>query len=229
MTVFHVIDIETTGLDPETHKVVEIAARAFAHDPGCLNHGWIEDLQDLVNPGVPIPPENSAIHHLLDEDVAEALPIEQVAPAYCPDSVDYFVAHNARFEKSFLTGELGFVQPWLCTYKIAAKLWPDAPSHSNQVLRYWLKLPVPRDIGVPHRALPDCIVTTEILRLALTMAPIEDMLRWSNEPVLKRTCTFGKHANALWSEVPKDYLRWIVNNGTFDEDVMHTARHYLKA
>jgi len=223
MTIFHVIDIETTGLDPEKDRVVEIAARAFASD----NNQWLEDLQHFVNPGIPIPPENSAIHHLIDEDVAGALPIEEVAVVYCPDSVDYFVAHNAKFEQSFLPPGLGFVQPWLCTYRIAARLWPEAPSHGNQVLRYWLKLPVPRDIGMPHRALPDCIVTAEILKLALTLASIEDMLQWSNEPVLKRTCTFGKHAGTAWSEIPKDYLRWILNNGSFDEDTTYTARHYL--
>lgn len=224
MTIFHVIDIETTGLDPEKDRVVEIAARAFASD----NNQWLEDLEHLVNPGIPIPPENSAIHHLIDADVAEAPALVDVVPTYCPDSVDYFVAHNAKFEQSFLPPALGFVQPWLCTYRIAARLWPDAPSHSNQVLRYWLKLPVPRDIGMPHRALPDCIVTAEILKLALTLASIEDMLQWSNEPVLKRMCTFGKHAGTAWAEVPKDYLRWIVNNGSFDEDTMYTARYYLK-
>lgn len=227
MTIFHVIDIETTGLDPEADKIVEIACRSVDYNNG---HTYcFEDLEHLVNPGIPIPPENSAIHHLVDEDVAGALPIEEVAVVYCPDSVDYFVAHNAKFEQSFLSPALGFVQPWLCTYRIAARLWPDSPSHSNQVLRYWLKLPVSRDIGMPHRALPDCIVTAEILKLALTLAPIEDMLQWSNEPVLKRTCTFGKHAGTPWADVPKDYLRWIINNGSFDEDTTYTARHYLNA
>jgi exodeoxyribonuclease X len=224
MTVFNVIDIETTGLEPETDKVVEIASRCFVRG----DNSWIEDTEMLINPGIPIPPENSAIHHLLDEDVALAPFIQDVAWMFCPDSVDYYVAHNSRFEQSFLTPELGFVQPWLCTYRIAARLRPEAPSHSNQVLRYWLKLPVPRDIGMPHRALPDCVVTTEILREALQRASIDDLLQWSNEPVLQRTCRFGKHAGTAWAEVPKDYLRWIVNNGTFDEDTTYTAQHYLK-
>lgn len=225
MTIFHVIDIETTGLDPEKDRVVEIAARALDLTNG---HSYaFEDLQTLVNPGIPIPPENSAVHHIIDDDVVEAPMLSQVVGDYTPDSVDYYVAHNAKFEASFLTAGMGFVQPWLCTYRIAARLWPDAPSHSNQVLRYWLKLPVDRDIGMPHRALPDCIVTTEILRLALTLASIEDMLQWSNEPVLKRMCTFGKHAGTPWAEVPKDYLRWIINNGSFDEDTTYTARYYL--
>lgn len=222
MTIFHVIDIETTGLEPETNKVVEIACRAFRLN-GPMGD---DDMEHLVNPGIPIPPENSAIHHLIDEDVADAPSIEEIAPLYSCDSVDYFVAHNSRFEQSFLTPALGFVQPWLCTYKVAAKLWPEAPSHSNQVLRYWLKLDVPRDIGMPHRALPDCIVTAKILEAALGLASIEEMLQWSNEPVLKRVCSFGKHAGTLWADVPRDYLRWILNNGTFDEDTMYTARYY---
>lgn len=227
MTIFHVIDIETTGLDPEKDRIVEIAARSVEEDNG--NTYCFEDLQNLVNPGVPIPPENSAVHHIIDDDVANAETLEQIVSAYCPDSVDYFVAHNARFEQSFLPSALGFHQPWICTYRVAARLWPEAPSHSNQTLRYYLKLDVPRDIGMPHRALPDCIVTAAILIKALSLATIEEMLQWSNEPVLKRTCTFGKHAGTAWADVPKDYLRWILNNGSFDEDTTYTARHYLNA
>lgn len=225
MTIFHVIDIETTGLEPDTDKVVEIACRSISLIDGTWS--WEGDFQDFVNPGMPIPPENSAIHHILDEDVREAPLLEAVVKVdYC-DTVDFYVAHNKRFEESFLPPVIGFTKPWICTYKVAAKLWPDAPSHSNQVLRYWLELPVPRDIGMPHRALPDCIVTAEILKRALTLASIEDMLQWSNEPVLKRKCSFGKHAGELWSAVPKSYLHWIVNNGTFDEDTTYTAKHYL--
>ena len=47
---------------------------------------------------------------------------------------DLFVAHNADFEQSFLP-EFAAV-PWVCTFRAALRLVPDATSHSNQALRY---------------------------------------------------------------------------------------------
>lgn len=42
-------------------------------------------------------------------------------------------------------------------------------------------------------------------------------------------CKFGKHKGTLWSQVPRDYLDWVVNKSDFtDEDVLYTARHYLE-
>ena len=44
-------------------------------------------------------------------------------------------AHNADFETKFFEPML----PVICTYKAALRVWPDAPSHSNGALRYWLE------------------------------------------------------------------------------------------
>jgi exodeoxyribonuclease X len=217
--MFRLIDLETTGFEPDEDEIVEIAS-VDVSEAGVISN----PMEDLVNPGFPIPPESSAVHHLIDEDVATAGKLSEVLPHYVDPALIY-VAHNAKFEKSFLT-DLPEVH-WLCTYKAAARVWPEAPSHSNQVLRYWLKLNVPRDIGMAHRALPDCYVTAELLSRLLEKASLDDMLRWTNMPVLKRKCAFGKHVGTDWAEVPKDYLQWIVRNGTFDEDTMYTAKVHL--
>ena len=47
------------------------------------------------------------------------------------------------------------------------------------------------------------------------------------EPALLARCTFGKHRNTLWRDVPSDYLRWAAGQ-QMDEDVAHTVRHELK-
>lgn len=217
--MFRLIDLETTGFEPDEDEIVEIASVDLDNSGNVFN-----PMEHLVNPGFPIPAESSAVHHIIDEDVKNALKLDAVLPHYKSDTFT-FVAHNAKFERAFLSA-LGDV-PWLCTYKAAARIWPEAPSHSNQVLRYWLKLEVDRDVGMPHRALPDCLVTAQLLLRLLDKASLEDMLRWTNMPVLKRKCGFGKHVGQLWSEVPKDYLQWIVRNGTFDEDTLYTAKVHL--
>lgn len=217
--MFKIIDIETTGFDADQDKIVEIASVDLDS-----THHIINTKQHLVNPNCPIPPTASAIHHIIDSDVANALDIEHTLPFYTNNDAIY-VAHNAKFERSFLKSFE--TMQWICTYKSALHVWPEAPGHSNQVLRYWLNLDIDRNIGMPHRALPDCLVTAQILVKLLEIASIKEMIEWSNNPSLLKTCNFGKHKNTLWSEIPADYLDWIVNQNNFDEDVSYTAQFYL--
>lgn len=58
------LDLETTGPDPETARIVTCAAiRCGAAGAQPLGH-W------LVNPGCPIPPEATAVHHITDDIAA---------------------------------------------------------------------------------------------------------------------------------------------------------------
>ena len=111
-------------------------------------------------------------------------------------------------------------------------VWPDAPAHSNQVLRYWLNLDHGKGFDrvaamPPHRALPDAYVTGHVLIQLLHAMTINEMLRVSAEPALLRRIGFGKHKGMLFSEAPADYLRWIVDKAEFDADVTATARYWL--
>ena len=56
-------DTETTGIKAEKDRVIEIAA----FDP-------VQDrtFEALVNPGMPIPAEASAVHHITDDMVADS-------------------------------------------------------------------------------------------------------------------------------------------------------------
>ena len=63
-SAFAVIDVETTGLDPSAHAVVEVACLVIR------GNEEIESFATLVNPGRPIPSEVSAIHGIRDADVA---------------------------------------------------------------------------------------------------------------------------------------------------------------
>lgn len=217
MTMIRVIDFETTGMPPEA-AVCEIGWQDF----GTSLTGFG---RSFVNPGTPIPPEAMAVHHITDADVAGA-PAKEEIFARLMDGVDIFAAHNAAFERSFFGGG---DKPWICTLKAARRVWPDAPSHSNQVLRYWLGVPAdPLRAMPPHRALPDAYVTALVLEALCKSCRIEDMVQWTNEPSLLPRITFGKHRGLKWSDVPVDYLDWIVGKSEMDEDVKFTARHELK-
>ncbi len=96
-----------------------------------------------------------------------------------------FAAHRAAFEQRWCD-RLTAGQPWICTFKCALRVWPDAPSYSNQSLRYWRKPKgLDRSAGLPaHRAGPDAYVTAHLLRDMIAVAGLPSLLAWSAEPAL---------------------------------------------
>jgi exodeoxyribonuclease X len=233
------IDTETTGMEPHD-VVIEMAA---------VRRDW--HYHFMVNPGdVPVVPEARAAHHITDAELAVCATAEVWLPTVMeltgrPDHV--LVFHNAEFDTRMIQQtwpQIGGA-PHICTYRCSLQLWPDAPSHSNQVLRYWLSLHVEKTRLHPHRALPDALVTH-----ALVMRMIEDLVYGRNEhvrlpdlpaeelrdaaierlvhlttaPVVLHRVRFGKHQGLLWKDVPRDYLQWIIRQADFDRDVLHTAR-----
>jgi DNA polymerase III epsilon subunit-like protein len=153
-----VVDFEFTGIDPAVDRIVDVGIVWY-------RKGERREWHSLVNPGVPIPPTASAVHHITDEDVAGAPTFEAVAPTikwvlrHC-----VVAAHAAELDALILGAELGeHIEPsdWICTWRLARHLYPLAPAFGNQELRYWLKTKLPEN-DRPHRALPDARVTFEI-------------------------------------------------------------------
>lgn len=69
-----VFDLETTGLDTETDRIVEISLVQLAAA------GDVETWTQIVNPGVSIPPDASRVHGITDAMVADARPFAAFAP-----------------------------------------------------------------------------------------------------------------------------------------------------
>jgi exodeoxyribonuclease X len=224
MTI-RIIDIETTGIDPASDVIVEIASVDLLRDGTITNQ-----MSTLVRPGIPVPPESSAVHHLIDADLAEAPRLEEVLDQF--RGADAYVAHNADFERSFLEELLGDAL-WACTYKCALRIWPDLLSHSNQALRYRLGFINPFGIDrhalSPHRALSDAIVTASLFGEIIKHATWPEIVRWSSEPALLSVLRFGKHREERFDAVPIEYLRWIVEGpNELSYDVRWSAGYWLE-
>ncbi|WAH39251.1 3'-5' exonuclease [Alicyclobacillus dauci] len=148
-----VLDTETTGIDPAVDKVVDISLVE-------VSRNGIKPLYNtLIHPNRDIPPTASAVHHITLKHVADKPLFEEVWPTvmgYLEDAV--IVAHNAQFDRAMIP-ETG--QPWVCSYRLARHLWPDAPAHSNQVLRYWMNLDIEAEAA--HSAAGDTLVTAHVL------------------------------------------------------------------
>ncbi len=221
--VLRVLDVETTGTDPAADRIVEIAAVDLDQ-----NGKIASMMQNLCNPQRTIPPQASAVHHIIDADVATAPPFSEIAHKY--DGADIYIAHNAAFDRGFVEPTLG-AKTWICTMKCALRIWPDAPGFSNQTLRYWrghvTPFDHPRESVKPHGALSDAIVTGALFFDLLKAAEFSDLKRWSAEPALYTTFAFGKHRGQRFDAVDQSYLRWIVDKSDLDADTKFSARHWL--
>ncbi|EFO30141.1 exonuclease RNase T and DNA polymerase III [Roseibium sp. TrichSKD4] len=223
---FRVIDFETTGLPSDTRKA--ICEAAFC-DLDAETDIIADPVSTLVDPGHSIPPETMAVHHIRDQDVA-GCPSPTEACRMLMGGMgeeDVFVAHNIEFEKFFFGGG---DHRWICTLKCAVRLWPDAPSHKNQVLRYWKGLTDLGDLALPaHRAGPDTFVTAHLLRLMLDETSVGQLIEWTGMPLIQTKVNFGKHKHSRWIDLPTDYIRWIANDADkLDADTKATARYWLE-
>jgi exodeoxyribonuclease X len=220
--VVRVVDIETTGTDPATAKIVEIASIDLGRG------GEIVARQShLCNPGIPIPPETSEVHHIIDADVKDKPHVSEIIGMY--QGADLFVAHNAAFEQSFLHQLLG-APKWYCTMKAALRIWPEAPNHKNNTLRYWRghfnPLGQMRSTIDAHRALSDCIVTGALFCDLSGAAPWAEQMKWQAEPPLYSKFSFGMHKGKRLEDEP-GYLRWIIDKSDMDEGWKFSARYWL--
>lgn len=226
---FSVVDLELTDREPSKAHVVEAAVVLCTPDQFVGSMTW------LVKPPVSIPPETSAVHHIVDEDVALQQPwdviSQRVGAVMRVNPTAIMVAHNADCERAVLE-TLVPGHRWICTYKAAMRIWPNAPSFSNEGLRYYLKLP---DLGRkfhqrPHSAKHDAIVTSQILtRLLYEETTVDELVAWTNEPALHPRCPIGQYRNLPWDEVPTDFLQWILYKAyDMREDIKFCARKEMQ-
>ena len=154
-----ILDIETTGLEPEYSEIIEIAALS-------IEKGNIEGVfNSLINIQKPLPPEIVKLtgitpEMLLDgEDKASAL---QKLLDFIKDTP--LIAHNTEFDIPFLNhhlqNTLGVCLPnqSICTLKLSRKLLPSLSSHKLQKLAEHFNIPTP----LVHRAPGDVEITYQL-------------------------------------------------------------------
>ncbi|MHA6249165.1 exonuclease domain-containing protein [Pontibacter sp. CAU 1760] len=168
--MYAIIDIETTGGQPAQDKITEIAI--FIHD----GQKVVDQYNTLINPQRPIPYFISQLTGITDEMVQDAPKFYEVAK----EIVEFtegkvFVAHNVRFDYSFIKKEfadLGFTfqRKTLCTVRLSRSLIPGLPSYSLGKLCKSIDI----ELKQRHRAIGDAKAT----------AVLFDKLLKINKPVV---------------------------------------------
>jgi exodeoxyribonuclease X len=227
--IIRVIDYETTGLpDNPGSEIIELCRIDVDILSKAIGNPW----RSFALPKGPIPPEVKAVHHILEEEVAGAPAIADLWATFwegCAED-DILAAHNASFEMHFHSGD---GRQWIDTYKCALTIWPDAPAHNNQTLRYWLGIDqsagFDREFAMPpHRALPDAYVTAHILVQLLSKCSVSELVTISEKPALLNKLNFGKHRGVKFSDAPADYLQWIRDKSDLNEDIKFSAAYWLQ-
>ena len=103
-----VVDVETTGLDPKTDRIVSVALiranfRGLRENPNGLDG---KTMDAVINPQCRIPKESSRIHGITNKDVADKSPYSDMAQEMRDFIGDLpIIAHNVSFDKNFLNSE----------------------------------------------------------------------------------------------------------------------------
>lgn len=130
-----VVDLETTGLDPQYEGIVEVAAVRL---DGAQVVGTY---QSLVNPGIPISEGSFAIHGIDAAMLVGAPDVRTALNAFLAFLGDTpIVAHNASFDVGFLNKALAkagrpmLTNPVIDTLQMSREVFPDVRSHRLEAI-----------------------------------------------------------------------------------------------
>lgn len=165
------IDLETTGLNPKTDRIIEIGVVKV------WNNEIVQEWESLVNPGRNLEERITELTGIKDEQLTSAPTVDEVLPILLEIIGDGpLLGHSVLFDYSFVkkaavNRKMTFEKEGIDTLKIARKYLADLESRSLGCLC--------RHYGIchnAHRALDDARATVELYRkLAELFYAQEDM------------------------------------------------------
>lgn len=161
-------DLETTGIKIGRDRIVQIGIVRLLVD------GTRTSYQTLVNPGMPIPAEATAVHGITDADVADAPALEDVAREVLDELAGCDLAgfNCLRFDIPFLAEELHRVgRDWdsssLRVVDVQRIYHRMEPRNLSAALKYYCG----REHEGAHDALADVEATADVLLAQLERYP----------------------------------------------------------
>ena len=239
-------DLETTGLDQDIDRIVQFAFLKVY--PDRRQEEWME----LVNPGIPIPPESSMVHKITDDMVKSKPTFAHFAPLVKTflENCDLSGFNIIRFDVPFLQKEQernGHPLPLEEIRVVDAQtiFHKMEPRTLSAAYGFYCN----GDHADAHDAMADVRVTLEVLNAQLhkytelpkTLGKLGSFCnvtddRWvtpdrrfywrHGEPVI----AFGKHKGKtlLWmSKHDTDYLKWMIT-GDFSDETKEMIKQALE-
>lgn len=155
-----VFDLETTGTDRLTDRIVEIAAVRFA--PG----GAVATFDRRVNPGVRIPRESTRVHGISDADVAACPPFAALAPELAEflEGCDLAGYNVRQFDVPVLLREFEIAKvPFPLEGRRIVDMQTIYFKREPRDLAAAVRVFAGREHGGAHAALADAVASAEVL------------------------------------------------------------------
>ena len=154
-----ILDTETTGLDPRTDTVIELAMLSFEYDARGQVCRVLNRFQSFNDPGQPISAEITRLTGITDEMVAgHTIDLDVVERLVAPAVI--VIAHNSAFDRQFAERlhPVFANKGWGCS--LADIPWADAGIGSAKLDYIGMCFGM---FHTGHRAIADCEMLLEIL------------------------------------------------------------------
>lgn len=222
-------DLEATGINIVKDRIVEISyVKVFPN-------GKEEKMTRRVNPGMPIPPESTAIHGITDEDVKDCPTFKEIAKSLAAqiEGCDLAGYNSNRFDIPMLAEE--FLRADI-DIDLSRRKFIDVQTIFHKMEQRTLsaayKFYCDKSLENAHTAEADTIATYEVLKAQLDRYPelqndVAYLSKYSSysknvdfagrmiyNDKGEEIINFGKYKGRLVSEVLKadpGYYSWIMN------------------
>lgn len=212
-------------LDTETHTLngqpIEIAYAPIQIHDGKLTLDKSQIFDQLYRVDEPISYAAMAVHHILESELVDQ-------PHYTsfslPQDTTYIIGHNIDYDIRALEKcgvDISKIKA-ICTLALARLVWPDAEAHNISALIYMISKGSEKAremIRKAHRADMDIILTANILMHIvhhLKLNSIEELYEASEDARIPRSINFGKHRGTAITELPSDYVQWLLRQEDLD-------------
>lgn len=184
-----VIDVETTGHDPEHHRIIEIACVVIQGGE------IVREFSELINPHQFIPPFIEQMTGISNVMTATAPEDKEIMPQVLeflsmPNAI--FAAHNVSFDWNFVQNSFRRLRlnipliPQLCTCKLARRILPLHLKKNVGAVASHFNITIENR----HRALGDAKATAlfllhflEILENEHDIESVDELLRFQNKRI----------------------------------------------
>ena len=175
------IDIETTGASAPYDRIIEIGILRIEKNK------VVRSFETLINPGGQISPFIENLTGITNGDLESAPSFSEIKSDLA-EMLDgcIFVAHNARFDYSFIRSEfrklgISYSAKQLCTVKLSRTLFPQASHHNLDSIIERFDIKCKRR----HRAFDDAKVMWDFLQI-LPKVVSEKTLKNAYERIVKK-------------------------------------------
>ena len=240
-----IFDLESTGIDIAQDRIVDICILRREPD------GTETVFSSLVNPGIAIPPEVSAIHHITDDMVKDQPRLSDLAPKIFEmfKNADLSGFNAAKFDIPLLTAEFKrFGSEWPEPGKRVVDSFKIFAQKEKRDLTAAYKFYCGKDLTGAHRAEADVRATAEILWAQIERYPdlpkdVAGIEAWTNKIPAGRVdadgkfiwknneavFNFGKHNGKTIRDVVRSdgsFLTWMLKSN-FSVDVHKICKEAL--